>query len=182
VISLGCSAVTTPVTGTPSTAVRVNEVQTGTSSSAADEFVELANPSTLAVDVSGWKVVYRSAAGTTDTTLATIPDATSLAPGAFYLIAGAAYAGVSQPAQTFSTGLAAGGGGVGIRDGAGALVDSAGWGTASNALVEGSPAPAPPASAAPGTSIARIPDGRDTDDNAVDFVVSSTATPGSANR
>jgi hypothetical protein len=159
-IGLSCSVGAKPGSGaTAGTAtVRVNEVQTGTNSSAADEFVELVNTGTAAVDISGWKVVYRSATGTTDTTLATAPDSTALAPGAFYLVAGAAYSGSSPAEQTFSSGLAAAGGAVGLRDATGALLDSAGWGTASNALVEGSPAPAPPATAAPGSSIVRLPD------------------------
>jgi hypothetical protein len=159
----------------------VNEVSTGTTGSAADEFVELFNPGTDALDVSGWKVVYRSAAGTSDTTLATIPASTTIPAGGFYLLGGNAYAGTATPDQSFSAGLAGTGGGVGIRDATGALVDSVGWGTAANVLVEGSPAAAPPSTAAPGSSIVRLPDGHDTDANASDFTVSSTATPKAAN-
>jgi hypothetical protein len=159
----------------------VNEVQTGTASSAADEFVEISNTGGTA-DIGGWKVVYRSASGTSDTTLATIPAGTTLAAGGFYLLGGSGYAGAATADQSFAAGLAGTGGGVGIRDDAGALVDSVGWGTAANALVEASPAPAPPATAAPGSSIARIPDGRDTNANAADFTVSSSATPRGANK
>ncbi len=160
----------------------MNEVQTGTSVSAADEFVELVNVGPAPADIGGWKVVYRSAAGTSDTTLATIPTGTTLGPGAFYLLGGSAYAGAKPADQVFATGLAAAGGAVGVRDGAGALLDGAGWGTAANALVEGAPAPAPPATAAPGSSIARSPDGHDTNVNADDFTISSTATPGAGNK
>ncbi len=173
----------TPPAPTPPVAalVRVNEVQTATASSAADEFVELSNAGETAADIGGWKVVYRSASGTSDTTLATIPSGTMLAPGGFYLVAGSAYAGAAAPDQSFSPGLAATGGGVGIRDASGELDDSVGWGAATNAFVEGSAAGAPPATAAPGSSIARIPDGHDTNVNAVDFAVTSSATPGGAN-
>jgi hypothetical protein len=162
--------------------VRINEIQTGTSSSAADEFVELSNTGTTPADLGGWKVVYRSASGTSDTTLATIPDGTTLAPGGFYLLGGSAYDGSAPADQSFSSGLASTGGGVGVRDASGALVDSAGWGSATNALVEGSAASAPPATSAPGSSIARLPDGHDTNLNSTDFTVTSTATPRSANR
>jgi predicted extracellular nuclease len=161
--------------------VRVNEVSTGTTASAADEFVELYNPGTSALDVSGWKVVYRSAAGTSDTTLATIPTGTTIAAGGFYLLGGNAYAGTATPDLSFSTGLAGTGGGVGIRDATGALDDSVGWGTATNTLVEGSAAAAPPSTAAPGSSIVRLPDGHDTDANASDFTITATATPKGAN-
>jgi hypothetical protein len=159
----------------------VNEVQTATSSSVADEFVELVNAGGSTADIGGWKVVYRSAAGTSDTTLATIPAGTTLPPGELYLLGGSAYAGGGTADQSFSTGLASAGGGVGIRDTSGVLVDSVGWGTAANALVEGRPVPAPPATPAPGSSVARVPDGRDTGANSNDFAVTSTATPGGAN-
>jgi len=178
-VTLTCGAAPSP----PAVGlVRVNEVQTGTASSAADEFVELSNTGGTAADIGGWKVVYRSAAGSSDTTLATIPSGTTIAPGGFYLLGGSAYAGGAAADQTFSTGLAATGGGVGIRDATGALVDSVGWGTATNVLVEGSPASAPPATASPGSSIVRMPDGHDTNANATDFTVTATATPKGANR
>jgi hypothetical protein len=114
--------------------------------------------------------------------LATIPPDTTIAPGGFYLFGGGAYAGTSHPDQSFSAGLAATGGGVALRNGAGDAVDSVGWGTAANAFVEAHAAPAPPATAPPGSSIARLPDGHDTNDNAADFAVAAVATPGGPNR
>jgi hypothetical protein len=178
-VTLTCGAAPSP----PASAiVRVNEIQTGTASSAADEFVELSNTGGTAADIGGWKVAYRSASGTSDTTLATIPAGTTLPAGGFYLLGGSAYAGAGAVDQSFSAGLAATGGGVGIRDTSGTLVDSVGWGTAANAFVEGSPASAPPATAAPGSSIARFPDGHDTNANAADLTVTATATPRTANK
>jgi hypothetical protein len=126
--------------------------------------------------------VYRSAAGTSDTTVATIPAGTTIAPGGFYLLGGSSYAGAVAADQSFSTGLAGTGGGVGIRDTAGALVDGVGWGTATNVLVEGTAAPAPPSTAPPGSSIVRLPDGDDTNGNAADFTVTATASPKAANQ
>jgi hypothetical protein len=161
--------------------VTVNEFMTGVTAAATDEFVEIVNSGTAAADLSGWKLVYRSATGTSDVVLATVPDGTVLGAGAFYLFGGAGY--VSGPAadQSYSTSIAATGGGVGIRDGGGALVDSVGWGTATNAFVEGAVTAAPATSAAPGTSTGRIPDGDDTNDNAVDFVIDETPTPKASN-
>ena len=95
--------------------VHVNEVSTGTSTSAADEFVELVNTGGAAADVGGWKLAYRSAAGTSDTTLATIPTGTTIAAGGFYLFGGSAYAGARAADQSFATGLASTGGGVALR-------------------------------------------------------------------
>jgi hypothetical protein len=162
--------------------VRVNEFMTGVTGGATNEFVEIVNSGTVAADLSGWKLVYRSASGTSDTVLDTIPNGTSLAAGAFYLFGGAGYTGSPSPDQSFSTGLAATGGGLGIRDANGTLIDSVGWGSAtSNGLVEGTAAPVPPTTAAPGSSDVRKPDGHDTNDNSVDFTVATPPTPRATN-
>jgi hypothetical protein len=167
----------------PSTvAVSVNELSTGTSGAASDEFVELFNAGSGAADLTGFKLVYRSGTGTSDIGLATIPDGTMLASGAFYLFGGSGYAGAKKADQSFSSSLAATAGGVGLRDAAGKLTDSIGYGTATNALVETSPAPAPPATTPPGSSVIRRPDGKDTNDNGADFAATATPTPGAPNR
>jgi len=161
--------------------VRVNEFSTGTTASATDEFVELFNAGASTVVVGGYKLVYRSGAGTGDISLGTIPDGTMLAPGAFYLFGGSGYAGARAPDQTFSQGLAGTAGGVGLRDGGGKLLDSVGYGTATNAFVEAHAAPAPPSTAVPGSSDIRLPDGTDSDDNGADFRVTVVPTPGAPN-
>jgi hypothetical protein len=161
--------------------VRVNEFSTGTTASATDEFVELFNAGASTVVVGGYKLVYRSGAGTGDISLGTIPDGTMLAPGAFYLFGGSGYAGARAPDQTFSQGLAGTAGGVGLRDGGGKLLDSVGYGTATNAFVEAHAAPAPPSTAVPGSSDIRFPDGTDSDDNGADFRVTALPTPGAPN-
>ena len=170
-----CTAATTDAT------VRVNEFSTGTSASATDEFVELVNTGSSPADLSGYKLVYRSGAGTSDVSLATIPDGTTLAPAAFYLFGGSGYAGAKKADQSFSTALAATAGGIGLRDAGGKVVDSVGYGTATNAFVEMHAASAPPATAAPGSSDIRLPDGADTDDNGADFTVTAAPTPGAPN-
>jgi hypothetical protein len=161
--------------------VTVNELMTGVTGAASNEFVEIVNTGTAAADLSGWKLVYRSAAGTSDVVLATVADGTVLAPGGLFLFGGSGYAGGPAPDQSFATSIAATGGGVGIRDNGGSLVDSLGWGTATNALVEGTVAAAPPTTEAPGTSTGRVPDGDDTNDNAADFVLDDSPTPKAAN-
>lgn len=161
--------------------IKVNEFSTGVTSAATNEFVELYNAGTTSVDASGYKVVYRSAAGTSDTTLATLPDGTNLAPGAFYLLGGSGYAGTVAADQSFGTSLAATGGSLGVKSTTGTLLDAVAYGTASNGLGEGTPAAAPPTTAAPGSSDIRLPDGHDTDANASDFAASAHPTPKAAN-
>ena len=162
--------------------MRVNELSTGTTGSAADEFVELYNPGSSAIDVSGWKVVYRSAAGNVGHDARHDPGGDDdRCRAASTCSAATPTRARRRPTSRSAPGLAGTGGGVGVRDATGALVDSVGWGTATNALVEGSAAPAPPSTASPGSSIVRLPDGHDTDANASDFTMTATATPKAAN-
>ena len=144
--------------------IEINEVQTGTTTTPNQQFVELYNPGKTAANVGGWQLQYTSAAagrsGTTITTLATLPSGTSIAPGGYYLIGGAGYvsAGTQPPdnqsfTQTSTTQLSKTGGGIAIADGTGFVVDSLGYGVnvnggyaisayqrASNAFVESCPA------------------------------------------
>ena len=161
--------------------LQINEFMTGMTGAASNEFVELVNTGSAAADVSGYKLAYRSGTGTSDVTLATIPSGTTIAAGGFYLFGGSGYAGSATPDQSFSAALAATAGGLALRDASGAIVDSVGYGDATNAFVEGHAAAAPPAAAAPGNSAIRLPDGHDTNDNAADFSVSASPTPRAAN-
>jgi Lamin Tail Domain len=161
--------------------VRINEFSTGTEGALANEFVELVNAGTAVADLSGYKLVYRSAAGTSDVSLGTLPEGTMLAAGAFFLFGGSGYAGAHAADKTFATGLASAGGGLALRTAEGAIVDSVAWGEATNAFVEGVAAAAPPIAAAPGKSGARHPDGHDTDNNGADFTIAEVSSPGGGN-
>ena len=156
--------------------MKINEVQTG-GTTALDEFIELYNTCPdRAFDLTGYALVYRSATGTTDSPRVSFTSGGFTAGKPYFVCANSGYAGTAD--ATYTDGLAAAGGGLALRDPDGAIVDSVGWGTATNAYVEGSPAPAPAAS----QSIARTPDGHDTDDNSVDFkITAATTTPGGSN-
>jgi hypothetical protein len=119
--------------------VEINEVQTGTTTTPNQQFVELYNAGTAPANVSGWQLQYTSASagrsGTTITTLATLPSGTSIAPGGYYLIGGSGYvsAGTQPPdnlsfTQTSTTQLSQTGGGIAIADSTGFVVDSLGYG------------------------------------------------------
>ncbi|MBM3749259.1 MAG: lamin tail domain-containing protein, partial [Acidobacteria bacterium] len=167
-----------PASQAVSSTLVISEVQTGGGTGqAANEFIELYNLTSTPIDLGPYRLVYRSAAGTSDTTLYAqwvTGTITSTIPACgHYLLARPEYTGtVTADAYTGSA-IAATGGAVGLRLGpanTGTLIDSVGWGTATNALVEGSPAPAPPA----WQSIERRPGGsagnsQDTDNNASDF-------------
>jgi len=155
--------------------LRINEVMTASPISAASEFVELVNVGGARADLGGFRLVYRSATGTAEETLAAVPTGAFLDPGARYVFGGTTFWGTSN--QTYNSGLASAAGGVGLRNASGQLVDSLGYGSATNIFVEGAPAGSP----APGASLSRLPDGGDTNYNAADFTPISPPTPGALN-
>jgi hypothetical protein len=168
--------------GGPGCHVVVNELQTGTPTSASDEFVEIFNPCAAPINIGTWKLVYRSAGnngGGADITLTTLAAGTTVAPGGFFLGVNNLVAGTRTHDFTYTGGLAGAGGAVGLRDPNGQLVDSVAYEklTVPNNFTEGSPAGNPPA----GQSLSRIPNGVDRDNNSLDFKVTMTPTPGAIN-
>src|SRR5262249_26077718 len=73
--------------------IAVSEFMTSVAGSSTTEFVELQNTGKAPVDIGNWKLVYRTASGTTDIVLGTIPKGTTLPAGAPYLFGGSSYAG-----------------------------------------------------------------------------------------
>ncbi len=144
-----------------------------------DEFIELHNTSSSSVDLSGYRVVYRSSSGTNDVSFAEWSTSTIVPPGGYYLIASTSYDGtvsgdfVYNPSTCFCS-MSASSGGLAIRFGAlnsGVIIDSVGYGSATNIFVENAVTNFPPANAAQ----VRAVDGcQDTDNNSNDF---STLTP-----
>src|SRR5215218_6476029 len=53
--------------------LRINEVMTASPISAASEFVEIINTGAARADLAGFRLVYRSANGTSEETLAAVP-------------------------------------------------------------------------------------------------------------
>ena len=167
--------------------VVVSQVYAGGGNSGApfaNDFVELFNRGSTAVDVSGWTVQYASAAGTTWSATAL---SGSIAPGRHYLVqlasAGAVGAVLPTPDATGTTNLAVSGGKVAVVRDASSLTcgaspgscsavatvgDLVGYGVAAD--YEGSGAVA----ALDNTTAATRIDGCvDTDDNSADFVAAA---------
>jgi uncharacterized protein len=150
--------------------------------SAADEFVELYNLSTSAVDISGWKVNGSNSSGTTSTR-ATVPASTTIGAGCFYLVANSTattgYSGTVPADLTYTTGITDDGG-IGLLMADNTIVDAVGMSTGS-AYKEGTPL------ASLGTSnldrgYERRPggaagNGQDTDDNSADFQLITPSAP-----
>jgi hypothetical protein len=158
--------------------VKINELQTAMPGAPEDGFIELYNGCATSFSLVGYKLVYRSAAGTHDLALIDFTmssPVSSIDPQGFLVCGQTAFSGTA--ACRFSEKLSKSGGGIALLDPSATVVDSLGYGTATNAFVRGSAATAPAA----GQSIGRIPDGNDTGDNSVDFMTTTAPTPGAAN-
>jgi DNA/RNA endonuclease G (NUC1) len=177
------SASPTPAASpTPSVtgAVVISQFQTG-GGTAEDEFIELHNTGSAPVDLNGFRLVYRSATGSTDVgPFATWSTSTILQPGQYYLIGATAYDGAATPDLRYSPSecscsMSGSGGGLALRPSlTGTPVDSVGWGTATNAFVETSVTTAPPTN----DSRSRTNNGcQDSNNNASDFAATSPASP-----
>lgn len=157
--------------------VVINELRTQ-GQTAADEFIELFNPCTAGATIDG-RLVYRSATGTSDTLLKDFAATPlSIAAGGYLLIANSTgYVGLATPDATHTSGLAAPGGGVALLSASLTVIDSVGYGTATNAYVEGA------AAAAPLTTQSLIrTNGVDTNNNATNFSLTTTITPRALNQ
>ncbi|MEI6634596.1 MAG: lamin tail domain-containing protein, partial [Chlamydiota bacterium] len=151
---------------------------------ATDEFVEIYNPTSAAIDISGWRLRYKAASGTTWSTRTTVAAGTTLGVYSFYLFGHTSYTGTVLANATFTTGAADAGGHYCIDNGA-TIQDTVGWGTAiapetSAAPVQSGTAnsvqrkvntSSTAASMASGGGQYTNGNGEDTDDNSVDFVV-----------
>jgi hypothetical protein len=147
--------------------VVINEVQVAGFGGSGDEFIELYNPCMSGVDLLNYRVMYRSAVGVTDVTLANL-SGLFVPPGGFVLLASSMYTGGGPIEYMYpADSLSANGGGIGLLDANNVTVDSVGYGSATNIYVETAPAVAPPM----GQSIGRMPNGNDTNNNQIDFLM-----------
>lgn len=157
--------------------VLISEVQVRGSSSAADEFIELYNPSrTQPFNLNGYRIVYQANTGNTSTYYTWSEDAI-IPPYRHYLLVNDRYNGSVSGDATYTQGLADNGAVAIVRsdiyDLGGEVIDSVGWGNVNPAIVtfvENSPAPLPGAE----QSIERLPGGeagnmQDTYNNSADF-------------
>jgi phosphatidylserine/phosphatidylglycerophosphate/cardiolipin synthase-like enzyme len=120
--------------------VLISEFATrGLSGNASGEFVELYNPTNNPVDISGWKLSYQSATGSTYSAMATVPAGTVMPSHTYYLLASATWGGTQTPDLKWTGSGIADNGNLKLTTGADAEVDRVGYGTGNNP--KGSDAP-----------------------------------------
>ena len=136
-----------------------------------NDFVKIYNPTSVAVDVSGWKLRKKSSTGT-DASLREFPVGSSVAAGAYFVWANSAD-GFAQSigADASSTGTLAANNSAALFDENGKQIDAVAWGTGTNQYVEGAAYPTSPTAnqvlerkSASGVIV-------DTDNNANDFTL-----------
>lgn len=145
-----------------------------------DEFVELINTGTTALDVSGYKLNASNASGTVGTRL-TLPAGTRMGPGCHLLLINAASGGYSGSVAgdiSYNTGVTDTGG-LAILDAAGTVLDQVGLSTGS-AYQAGTPLASlgstnSDTSYVRTTNAAGLPD--NSGDNSADFVTLSPSAP-----
>jgi hypothetical protein len=136
-----------------------------------NDFVKLYNPSSVAVDMGGWKLRKKSQTGS-DYSLRTIPADMTIAPGGYFVWANSAGGfSASIGADVSSTETIAGNNSVALTDADGNLKDALAWGTGTGQYGEGAPYPDNPAAeqVLARKMVAGVP--TDTGSNADDFVL-----------
>ncbi|HSE25082.1 MAG TPA: lamin tail domain-containing protein [Pyrinomonadaceae bacterium] len=164
----------TPVTSM----IVISEFRTRGPNGANDEFVEIFNKGTVAVDVGGWKLRGSSSSGTI-TTRMTITSGTVLLAGSHFLATNSGgYSGTVGADQSYSSGFA-NDGGIAITRADDVLVDQVGM-SAGSAFREGvhlSPLPSDSNQSYERRSDGPIANGLDTQDNFSDFQLVTPSNP-----
>ncbi len=143
------------------------------------EFVELFNAGPSPADLSNYMLKFTLDSGISGI-LAVVPVGTNLAPGGFYVITGPGFTYAPHNLEWDPNhGIGVHQGTVSLLDPSAKVVDAVAYGGSSNGLGEGQPI----ASDCYGAkSCGRFPDGNDSNDNATDFKLETTMSPGSSNQ
>jgi hypothetical protein len=148
----------------------VAAIQIGAASSSND-FVKIFNPTSAAVDISGWKLHKKSSTGT-DYSLRTFGAGTNVSPGGYFTWANSEGGfATAIGADVSSTETLSADNSVALLDTNGAVIDQIAWGTGTSQYVEGSAYPTDPTAGQILTRITGSGGMVDTDDNENDFMI-----------
>lgn len=158
----------------------------GAAGNAVGEFVEIYNPTNAPVDISGWKLEYRSAAGTSYNALTTVAQGTVMPPKSYFLFAGPTWSGTPAADAAWGASGLADNGGLRITTAASVAIDRVGFGTGNdpegavapnhgetandNSVERKASASSTASSLASGGTEELAGNGWDSDNNAADFV------------
>lgn len=154
---------------------------TGGVGKTGNDFIEVYNPTSADIDLKGYRLVKRTKTATTDTLIKSWTDSIIIKAHGFYLWANSDYTNIIAVPDIKTTGTIADDNGIAIRQGAndtGVIIDSVGWGAASNGFVEGTAL----LNLTANQSYERKPigeggNGEDTNNNLSDFILQTTSHP-----
>jgi len=142
----------------------------------AYEFVELYNPINSPINITGWNIAYKSAAGTSWSRIADITG--SIQAYGFFLVGGNSVNPTPDVIDT-SLGFSSTGGHIALRNATNYIIDKVGYGNAIDP--EGNACPAPPTDQSmerkPGYLNPTAGNGWDSDDNLEDFILRNETEP-----
>jgi hypothetical protein len=156
-------------------AIVINELKTAGATDPNDEFVELYNPNSCAVPLSGWEIKYESSGGGPGPAGYKFVAGDSIPAQGYFLVASSTFTGKKD--ATLVNGFAAAGQ-VGLVDDKKAIIDGVAYGTVTGGSYGEKQAAAAPAA---GKSVGRSPNGTDSNSNSADFKVLTSPSPGAAN-
>ncbi len=161
--------------------ILISEVQiTGGTGKTNNDFVELYNPNTSAVNLNGYRLVKRTKTGTTDSSVKSWTADVYIPAKGYYLWANSGYSDISSTPDITTSSTLANDNGIAIRYGSsdtGELIDSVAWGVTTNAFVENQAFPDNPIT---NQSISRQSES-DTNNNSVDFIKTLLSPKNSSN-
>lgn len=115
----------------------ISEVQTS-GTLASQDFIELYNPTSQTINLSGWRIRKKTSAGTVST-LAAITSGKSISPYSFFLWSNSANGyDVSIGADISNTNTLSDNNSIELQDASAASIDQLGWGTGISQFFEGS--------------------------------------------
>lgn len=165
----------------------ISEVQTGSSVSATDEFIEIYNPTSQSIDLSSWSIQYKSATSATYFRKVNLPTNFILPPQGHFLLCHNNFQGQANCSlRQGSIALASEGGNIFLVNHQNLLetttdpgiVDRLAYGTGDSPETQAAPAPSA------GQSLERLPGNNDnsldTDNNFADFFLQNLPNPTSS--
>ncbi len=136
VFMIGLSFLCLPALALAENVIYISQVQiTGGSGHTTDDFVEFYNPNVQLFNLNGYRLVKRTASGTTDSLIKSWTSDEFIPAFGFYLWANTNFTTIAATPDATTTGSLADNNGIAIRLGpndSGSIIDSLAWGSANN--------------------------------------------------
>lgn len=155
---------------TSSTEILITEIQIAAAKSSNHDFIELFNPTTNIIDISGFQLKKKTATGK-EYSIRILPEESILLSKSYFLWTNSSYASSTQiPANSTSTQTLAKNNSIALLDKNKSIIDAVAWGTSTNPFVETVPFPEnPDENRNLGRKIDNNQNYIDTNDNSQDF-------------